>query len=74
MNLNQVTLPCTDYVCAVAFYRLLGCQLIVDISPRYARFEAANGTTFSIHSCDDLNRDKNVVIYFEVDDVDARVN
>ncbi|WP_353198765.1 bifunctional hydroxymethylpyrimidine kinase/phosphomethylpyrimidine kinase [Sandarakinorhabdus sp.] len=48
--LNQVTLPATDHAASVAFYRQLGLRLIVD-SPAdgYARFEAGNGTTLSIH-------------------------
>jgi hydroxymethylpyrimidine/phosphomethylpyrimidine kinase len=48
--MNQFTLPASDYVASVAFYRQLGLQLIVG-SPEagYARFEARNGTTLSIH-------------------------
>lgn len=48
--LNQITLPADDYAASVAFYRLLGLRQIVD-SPDdfYARFEAGNGVTFSIH-------------------------
>ncbi|HEX2813262.1 MAG TPA: bifunctional hydroxymethylpyrimidine kinase/phosphomethylpyrimidine kinase [Sphingopyxis sp.] len=52
--LNQITLPATDYAASVAFYKQLGLTQIVD-SPGaeglggYARFEAANGVTLSIH-------------------------
>lgn len=48
--LNQFTLPATDYAASVAFYKQMGLTLIVD-SPEngYARFEAANGVTLSIH-------------------------
>ncbi len=47
---NQVTLPARDYAASVAFYRLLGLTLIVDAPDNgYARFEAANGVTLSIH-------------------------
>jgi len=52
--LNQITLPASDYAASVAFYKQLGLTLIVD-SPGaegiggYARFEAANGVTLSIH-------------------------
>ena len=52
--LNQITLPATDYAVSVAFYKQLGLTQIVD-SPGveglggYARFEAANGVTLSIH-------------------------
>ncbi|PQM29623.1 bifunctional hydroxymethylpyrimidine kinase/phosphomethylpyrimidine kinase [Sphingopyxis lindanitolerans] len=48
--LNQVTLPASDYAESVAFYKQMGLKQIVD-SPQngYARFEAANGVTLSIH-------------------------
>ncbi|PAL25247.1 bifunctional hydroxymethylpyrimidine kinase/phosphomethylpyrimidine kinase [Sphingopyxis sp. GW247-27LB] len=52
--LNQITLPATDYAASVAFYKQMGLTQIVD-SPGaegiggYARFEAANGVTLSIH-------------------------
>ncbi len=48
--LNQITLPAREYERSVAFYRLLGLTQIVDSpSNGYARFEAANGVTLSIH-------------------------
>ena len=74
MNLNQVTLPCSDYTATVQFYRDLGLTQIVDTPPRYARFETASGSTFSIHSSDSFEICPDVVVYFEVDDVDATVN
>ncbi|SKB68294.1 bifunctional hydroxymethylpyrimidine kinase/phosphomethylpyrimidine kinase [Sphingopyxis flava] len=48
--LNQVTLPAADYSASVAFYKQMGLRQIVD-SPEngYARFEAANGVTLSVH-------------------------
>lgn len=52
--LNQITLPANDYAVSVAFYKQMGLKQIVD-SPGaegiggYARFEAANGVTLSIH-------------------------
>lgn len=52
--LNQITLPANDYGVSVAFYKQMGLKQIVD-SPGaegiggYARFEAANGVTLSIH-------------------------
>lgn len=48
---NQVTVGASDYAASVAFYKTLGLTQIVD-SPDtgYARFEAANETTFSIHA------------------------
>lgn len=48
--LNQVTLPAADYAASAAFYRQLGLTQIVDSPDNgYARFEAANGVTLSIH-------------------------
>ncbi|MEQ1539134.1 MAG: bifunctional hydroxymethylpyrimidine kinase/phosphomethylpyrimidine kinase [Sphingorhabdus sp.] len=63
-NLNQITLGSSDYAASVAFYVKLGLTQIVD-SPRngYARFEAANGVTFSIHADD--TPPVGAVVYFE---------
>ncbi len=48
--LNQITLPARDYAASVAFYKQLGLTQIVDSPDNgYARFEAANGVTLSIH-------------------------
>ena len=48
--LNQLTLPASDYPASVAFYKQMGLTLIVDSPDNgYARFEAANGVTLSIH-------------------------
>mgnify|MGYP001816535890 FL=1 len=70
MEINQVTVVCTDYDASVSFYRKLGLTQIVDSPPRYARFETPHGSTLSIHAgeagC------TSTVIYFEVDDVDAK--
>lgn len=71
MNLNQVTLVCTDYTASVEFYKTLGLTQIVDSPPRYARFETPGGATLSIHSGQPTG--PGTVIYFEVDDVDAVV-
>ena len=51
ISLNQVTLGASDYAASVSFYRTLGLRQIVD-SPEngYARFEADNGATLSIHA------------------------
>jgi len=73
MNLNQVTLPCVDYDASVAFYRALGLTQIVDSPPRYARFESSTGSTLSIHSVEAVAESTGVTIYFEVEDVDAKV-
>jgi len=74
VELNQVTLPCEDYDKTVAFYRLLGFQLIVDSPPRYARFETESGTTFSIHAEGMASGGAGFTAYFEVDDVDSVVS
>lgn len=73
MDLNQVTIPCTDYDASVRFYTALGLTQIVDSPSRYARFETPAGTTLSIHRVEQATSDSGVVIYFEVDDVDAAV-
>ena len=74
MDLNQITLPCVDYDASVSFYNKLGFRQIVDNPPRYARFETANGTTFSIHKVDSAVENPEFILYFEVDDVDATVS
>ena len=72
MKLNQVTLPVRDMVKATRFYRRLGFLQIVD-SPHYARFECPHGdATFSL-SLDDGEYHNGAVIYFEVENLDARV-
>lgn len=73
MDLNQLTLPCTDYDASLAFYGHLGHRLIVDSPPRYARFETPAGTTFSLHAAAPEQISAAYVIYFEVADVDAEV-
>ncbi len=73
MDLNQITLPCRDYVASVAFYRTIGLRQIVDSPPRYARFETATGTTLSIHRSTVSPAQSHAVVYFEVEDVDAEV-
>lgn len=74
MNLNQVTLPVTDFDRSVAFYRDMGFALIVHSSPRYARFECPDGdSTFSLHTVDQPVGNTGVVVYFECSDLDQRV-
>ena len=74
MNLNQVTLPVTDFDRNVAFYRDMGFTLIVHSPPRYARFECPVGdSTFSLHAVDHEVNTAGVVVYFECADLDARV-
>lgn len=72
MRLNQVTVPCSDYGASVAFYKKLGLRQIVDSPPDYARFEAKNGATLSIH-VSTTPETSETVVYFEVDDVDEAV-
>lgn len=63
-TLNQVTVGASDYSASVAFYKTLGLTQIVDSPDNgYARFEAANGTTFSIHA--DSAAAGRTVVYFE---------
>ena len=74
MNLNQVTLPVTDFDQTVAFYRNMGFTLIVHSPPRYARFECPDGdSTFSLHSVPEAPGNTGVVVYFECPDLDSRV-
>lgn len=74
MNLNQVTVPCTDLDASVAFYRGLGLRQIVHNPPDYARFECPEGdATFSLHRVASAPPDHDVVVYFELDELDAEV-
>lgn len=74
MDLNQVTVACTNYADSVEFYKKLGLVQIVDSPPRYARFETQSGTTFSIHEANVDSCAAATVIYFEVDDLCATVS
>jgi len=72
VDLNQVTVPCRDYAASLRFYRSLGLVPIVEDPPGYARFECPDGgSTFSLHGRE--GGDDEVVVYFEVADLDARV-
>lgn len=73
MDLNQVTVPCTDYDASVQFYKKLGLLQIVDSPPRYARFETPAGTTLSIHAAAPGIASPECIVYFEVEDVDKAV-
>lgn len=68
MRFNQVAVPVGDYERCKAFYRALGLRLIVD-SPgnSYARFEATDGATLSLHG-------DSHAIYFECDALDEMVD
>ena len=74
MNLNQVTLPALNVSKSVAFYKALGLKLIVDSIPRYARFECVEGNaTLSVHEVESISDQSGVVVYFECEDLDSRV-
>ena len=74
MNLNQVTIPSADLEKSIAFYQLLGLNLIVQALPHYARFEVPEGdATFSLHLVDKLPEGEGISIYFESDRLDAWV-
>ena len=75
MNLNQVTLPARDIAESKRFYELLGLRLIID-APDYARFEFPDGdSTLSISLSEGpiATGRENVHVYFECNDLDARV-
>ena len=74
MNLNQVTIPSLDIEQAITFYSQLGLRLIVHAPKRYARFECIEGdATFSIHKVDKIQDGERTTVYFEVEDVDKKV-
>jgi len=74
VRLNQVTVPALDIERSTAFYQTLGLRLIVQAA-HYARFELPDGeATFSLHLTGDAKGAANgASIYFECDDLDARV-
>ena len=75
MNLNQVTIYSKKSVETVEFYQKLGLKLIVNSLPRYARLLCPDGdATLSIHTTteDDFSA-SNIVLYFECEDLDAKV-
>lgn len=73
MDLNQVTLPATDLDRSLAFYSTLGLEVIVDARPRYLRFESPGAhATLSLHQTAEVG-DSAIVVYFECEDLDARV-
>ena len=74
MNLNQVTIPSVAVEVSVAFYKKLGLQLIVYAPKRYARFECPNGeSTFSIHQVEEMPTGEGVIVYFEIENLDKKV-
>lgn len=74
MNLNQVTIYSDKPLETVEFYQKLGLQLIVDSLPRYARLLCPDGdSTLSIHIAEAVSQSSNIVLYFECEDLDAKV-
>lgn len=72
MKLNQVMVPARDLARSIEFYKTLGFKLIV-VNDHYARFEIGNGdATFSLHLSDEAPHN-GPEIYFECEDLDARV-
>jgi len=74
MNLNQITIFSSKPIETANFYEKLGLKLIVDSLPRYARLECPDGdSTLSVHSADAEETGSSIVLYFECDDLDAKV-
>ena len=72
-SFNQSTIGTSDYGASVAFYQTLGLRQIVDSPDNgYARFEAANGATLSVHATDSPANDN--VVYLESSRLDAWVS
>ena len=69
MRLNQVTLPANDLSGSIAFYRLLGFELIVK-DEGYARLE--NPSDLSTLSLELRKAGDGAHVYFECDDLDDR--
>lgn len=73
MHLNQITLPALDIAASIAFYKRLGCTLLVE-SAHYARFKAPKGdVTLSVHLVDEAPAGAQTVVYFECGALDLRV-
>lgn len=70
LSLNQITLPAADYAASTAWWRAFGLTQIVDSPDNgYARFEADNGATLSVHVGDGH---PGATVYFEVANLPAR--
>ena len=73
MNLNQITVATHDMSQSVAFYQKLGLELIVD-TPHYTRFVVPEGqATFSVSLTEEPIQSPNTTIYFECENLDAKV-
>lgn len=74
MNLNQITIPSLAVEKSIAFYTLLGLELIVKALPNYARFICPKGnTSFSVHRVEELPKTSGILIYFEYENLDEEV-
>jgi catechol 2,3-dioxygenase-like lactoylglutathione lyase family enzyme len=74
MNLNQVTVYTAKISESIEFYKKLGLQIIVDSAPRYVRFACPDGdATVSLHETENISDCTNIVLYFECEDLDAKV-
>ncbi len=74
MNLNQVTVYTDKITESIEFYKKLGLEIIVDSAPRYVRFACPDGdSTFSLHETGNVSDCANIVLYFECEDLDAKV-
>src|SRR5580700_865871 len=71
MRLNQITLPANDLPGSIAFYRLLGFDLIVK-NDGYARLE--NPSDLSTLSLELREGGDGARVYFECDDLDRQVS
>lgn len=73
MAFNQVTIGCIDLEHSIAFYEALGFRIIVLSQDNgYARFEAPNETTLSLHQ--GLAVPAGAVLYFEHSNLDHWVD
>jgi catechol 2,3-dioxygenase-like lactoylglutathione lyase family enzyme len=70
MKLNQITLPAKDLASSITFYEMLGFVLIVK-NDHYARLE--NPSDDSTLSLELRSGGDGAYVYFECDDLDARV-
>ena len=70
MRLNQITLPASDLPGSIAFYRMLGFDLIVK-NDSYARLE--NPSDLSTLSLELRDGGDGARVYFECDDLDSQV-
>ena len=74
MNLNQVTIYTSNPTETAEFYEKLGLKIVVNSLPRYGRWECPDGvTTLSVHTAENIPENQSVVLYFECEDLDAKV-